>query len=120
VWVTNEKIQISNPSQTIVDILNDPLVGGGIRHCVEIVQNYFNSEHRNTTELLECIKEVKNKTIFKRLGYILESLNIEVDDFINTCKNNISAGYSALDPTIKNKGTFNRKWNLRINADIKK
>jgi len=25
-----------------------------------------------------------------------------------------------LDPAIENKGTFNRKWNLRINAEIQK
>jgi len=120
VWIENVKVQISNPTQTIVDILDDPAIGGGIRHVVEIVESYFNSEHRKDTELLRYVKDNGNRTIYKRLGYILEILNIQSPEVIKQCRKNISAGYSALDPTIKTKGTFSRRWNLRINAEIEK
>jgi predicted transcriptional regulator of viral defense system len=87
---------------------------------VEIVKNYFNSEHKNDADLLKYIKEKNIRTIYKRLGYILEALNIQSPEIIETCLKNISAGYSAFDPAIKSKGTFNRRWNLRINAEIKR
>lgn len=120
VWIENVKIQVSDPTQTVVDILDDPTVGGGIRHTVDIVENYFNSEHRDDAALLKYIRDNKNRTIYKRLGYILEILNIQNPETIKECHKNISAGYSVLDPTIKNKGTFNRRWNLRVNAGIER
>ena len=55
-----------------------------------------------------------------RLGYIIETLAISSAEIIDECRRNISLGYSVLDPTIKSKGTFNRKWNLRVNANIKR
>jgi len=113
-------VQVSDPSQTIVDVLNDPAVGGGIRHVSDIVRNYFNSEYRNDIGLLNYIKENKNRTVYKRLGYILEISDIKVPDIIKECHKNISSGYSVLDPVINIKGSFNRRWNLRVNAKVKK
>lgn len=120
VWVENIKIQISDPEQTLVDILNDPAAGGGIRHVAEIIRSYFDSDYSDEMKLLGYIKENGNRTIYKRLGYVLEILNIQNPEVIKECRRNISTGYSALDPTINNKGTFNRRWNLRINAEIKR
>jgi len=118
IWIENVKVQISDPSQTIVDVLNDPAVGGGIRHVSDIVRNYFNSRYRNDIELLNYIKENKNRTVYKRLGYILEISDIDVPDIIKECHKNISSGYSAFDPAINTKGSFNRRWNLRVNAEV--
>ena len=119
-WVENTKAQVSDPSQTVVDVLDDPATGGGIRHIAEIVKNYFDSKHRNDTELLKYIDEKNNRTIYKRLGYILEIFKGQSAELIETCRKNVSAGYSTLDPTIKGKSKFNRRWNLRINAGIEK
>ena len=120
IWIENVKVRVSDPSQTIVDVLDDPAVGAGIRHVSDIVRNYFNSEYRNNIELLNYIKENKNRTVYKRLGYILEISDINVPDLINECHKNISSGYSILDPAIKTKGSFKRRWNLRVNAEIVK
>jgi len=120
IWIENVKVRVSDPSQTIVDILDDPAVGAGIRHVSDIVRNYFNSEYRNDIELLNYIKENKNRTVYKRLGYILEISDINVPDLINECLKNISSGYSVLDPAIKTKGSFKRRWNLRVNAEVVK
>ncbi len=119
-WIENIKIQISDLTQTLVDILDDPSTGGGIRHVTEIVRSYFISEYSDEVKLLEYIKENGNRTIYKRLGYILEILDIQRTEIIKECHKNISAGYSVFDPTIKNKGTFHRRWNLRVNAEIEK
>jgi predicted transcriptional regulator of viral defense system len=117
-WLENTKIQVSDPAQTVVDILDDPSSGGGMRHVSEIVKNYFESEHRNKFDLAMYLSECKNHTAYKRLGYMLEVLKIEAVDLIEECRKNISAGYSVFDPGIKTKGTYNRRWNLRVNAEI--
>jgi len=120
VWVDNEKIQLSDPLQTIVDVLDDPSIGGGIRNIAEIVCEYFRSQYRNDDEIVEYIKARKNRTIYKRLGYLIEACSIDAPILQQKCKKNISAGFSLLDPTVEGKGVFNSKWNLRINVGVDK
>ena len=45
IWDGQNKILISDPSRTIVDIMDTPFLGGGIRHCLEILYDYFSSKH---------------------------------------------------------------------------
>ena len=118
IWRGRTKIQVSDPTRTIVDILNDPLVGGGMRNVADIIKQYFVSEFRDDNLLGAYIKKVKNKTAHKRLGYILETLNIDASHLIKKCKKNLSQGFSLFDPSAIGKGKYLRKWNLRINVNI--
>ena len=119
-WVENIKVQVSDPLQTIVDILDDPPLGGGIRNVGDIVETYFESDYRNDTLIINYIEARGNKTINKRLGYLIEVLSIEAPELLMYCKKNVSKGFSLLDPTNEAKGSFYSKWNLRINARIGK
>jgi len=119
-WRGTTRVSISDPSRTIVDILNDPSMGGGIRNIAEIVQNYFESDHKDIDRLLEYARRADNKTIHKRLGFIIETLNLDFPDIIKFCTSNLSKGYSLLDTTIKKGGRLTRRWNLQINAEVEK
>ena len=119
VWLENQKIQVSDPIQTVVDILDNPSLGGGIRLVAEILKSYFESEHRNDDVMADYIDTKRNKSIYKRLGYLIDAMNIDADNLRNKCLERISAGYSLLDPAIVPKGAFVRKWNLRANVEIK-
>jgi len=116
VWRGQIKVQVSDPTRTVVDILDDPSIGGGIRHVAEVVGAYLRSEHRSDVLLAEYAQRVGNRTIFKRLGYLLESLGIAAPELIETCKNAMSSGVSLLDPTLGDEGHVVRRWNLRLNA----
>jgi len=118
VWVDNEKIRLSDPLQTIVDVLDTPSIGGGMRNVAEIVREYFRSQFRNDGSILGYIKAKNNRTIYKRLGYLIEACSIDAPALRKECKQNISAGFSLLDPSIESKGIFNTTWNLRINVDV--
>lgn len=120
VWIENIKISLSDPLQTVVDIIDDPSIGGGMRHVVDIVQEYFKSQHRNDDEIVKYIDRKNNRTVFKRLGFLIEFLGIDAATLKEICEKKISAGFSLLDPTIEAKGSFNSKWNLRINVSIDK
>jgi len=117
-WIENIKVSVSDPLQTIVDILDDPFIGGGMRNVADIVQEYFKSQHRNDDEIVKYIDRKNNRTVYKRLGFLIESFGIEAIKLKETCKKKISAGFSLLDPTIEVKGSFNSKWNLRINVSM--
>ncbi len=118
VWESNIKIQFSDPVKTIVDILDDPSIGGCMRNVMDIVQEYFKSQYRNDEEIVKYIERRNNKTVYKRLGLIIKSFEIDAVKLKEICSKNISAGYSLLDPSVEAGGTFNSKWNLRINVSI--
>ncbi|HWM24210.1 MAG TPA: type IV toxin-antitoxin system AbiEi family antitoxin [Chthoniobacterales bacterium] len=118
VWRGPTKVEVTDPSRTIVDILNDPTIGGGIRHIAEVLVAYFESEHRDENILLDYIERVGNRTVYKRLGYLAETLRISTPRVIQTCREKISAGLSALDPSVRAPGIITKRWNLRVNAVI--
>jgi predicted transcriptional regulator of viral defense system len=119
VWRGQTKVEVSDPSRTIVDILNDPKIGGGIRHVGEVLVAYFESEHRNEDILLNYIDRLGNRTVYKRLGYLAEALGISVPRTIEVCRDRMSAGLSLLDPSVRAPGRITKRWNLRINVAIK-
>lgn len=120
VWIDNTKIQVSDPIQTIVDILDDPSVGGGMRNVGDIVREYFASQHRSDDGIVAYIRARNNRTIYKRLGYLIEFCGIDAQNLKEKCKKNISAGFTLLDPAVEPRGFFNSKWNLRINIAVDK
>ena len=113
VWRNNVKIKISDPTKTIIDLLNDPVFGGGMRLVIDFFKEYLKSEHQSLKLLIEYAEKMNNRTIFKRLGFLIESLKPDEIDFINICKNKISKGRSQFDPSVR--GTiFISKWSLLI------
>ncbi len=113
VWQGSVKIKISDPSKTIIDLLDDPILGGGMRIVNDFFTEYWSSKYKNIKLLMMYARKMKNKTIFKRLGFLLETANLKNPKFIKLLKKQISSGYSEFDPSIK--GTYIvRRWNLRI------
>ncbi len=119
VWRNNIKIKVSDPSKTIIDLLDDPGLGGGMRAIEDFFMEYWNTDYKNIKLLIQYIKKMQNRTIFKRLGFLLEVNNLADSKVIDVLQNNISAGYSDFDPSVKSKFCI-RKWNLKISALWKK
>ena len=82
----------------------------------DVLSTYLRSEYRNDSLLAEYTHRVGNRTIFKRLGYLLETLGVTAPELIEICKNAMSSGISLLDPTLGHEGRILRRWNLRLNA----
>ena len=120
VWRKSSKIKISDPYRTIVDILDDPSLGGGIRNVAGILFNYNKEKELDYKILIDYSERFNNRTVFKRLGYLVELLEIDCPPIIKECGKRISKGYSLLDPKMENKGKLIRKWNLKINSNIRK
>ena len=118
VWRGNVRVRVSSPARTVVDILDNPRLGGGIKHVAQIVEELVSGEHRDDDALIEFATRLGNRTIFKRLGFILESLRLGSPKLLSYCRKNVSAGYSRLDPSIRRKGRLLRKWNLEVNAEL--
>lgn len=120
VWRGQARVEVSDPSRTIIDVLDDPRLGGGIRHCSAVLHEYLRSEHRDDEQLVEYGDRLGNRTIFKRLGYLLEVRedSQKVGHLSARCRERVSTGYTTLDPTNIAKGRLVRRWGLRVNVSL--
>lgn len=118
VWRGSERVEVSDPSRTIVDLLDDPSMGGGIRHVAEVLDDYLAGPHRDKERLLDYCERLGNRSVYKRLGYLLEALGLDEPGIIERCRERMSGGVVPLDPGIGAPGARNSDWNLRVNARI--
>ena len=114
-WRGQNRVNVSDPSRTIVDLLDDPSVGGGMRHVSEMVAAYFAGESRADGTLLDYARKLGNRTASKRLGFLVETLGVKAPDVVDACRREISQGLSLLDPTGAKTGRVVKRWNLRVN-----
>ena len=71
-WRGKIKVEISNPSKTIIDTLDDPAIGGGIRHVSDCLEKYLSEKKGTPDELISAAERLGDGTIFKRLGFLAE------------------------------------------------
>lgn len=117
-WRRATPVRVSDPTRTIVDLVDDPATGGGIRHATEVLAAYFASEHRDDALLVTYVERLRNRTAFKRLGYLAETMGIGSAGLVDACRSKISRGVSLLDPGAEARGPVVTRWNLRINVEI--
>ena len=115
-WRDNTRVEVSDASRTVVDILNSPMLGGGIDHVANVLVAYFESEWRDDVALERYIRRLGNRAVFKRLGYLLEFLEVKADSLLASCYEGKSAGIALLDPDSPPSGPTLRRWNVRLNA----
>lgn len=118
IWRGTTKVHISNASRTVADILDDPSVGGGIRHVSDVIVAYFRGGARKDAELIEYIARLGNRTVYKRLGYLIEVLGLDAPDVLRVCSRKHSSGLTRLDPSGADRSRILKRWNLQINARI--
>jgi len=118
VWRGQVRVDVSDPSRTIIDILDDPRLGGGMRNVADVLGEYMASSHRDDTLLISYGDRLGNRTVFKRLGYLIEHRGIDDPALVEACMQRRSAGVTVLDPSVKTPGRILRRWQLRINVGL--
>ena len=95
------RVQVSDASRTVVDLLADPSLGGGLRSSVDILQAYLaSSKFRNVPQVVAYAKTLGIGAVFKRLGYLLEQVAPDEQAAIAACAASMTQGYAKLDPAI--------------------
>lgn len=118
VWRDRTRVQVSDPTHTVVDVLDKPSLGGGIRHVAAVTSEYFRSEHRDDELLVDYMMRIGNGAAYKRLGYLLEELDVVSPGLLGKCRDGVTAGISMLDPDLPRRGPSTRRWNLRVNGNV--
>jgi len=115
IWRGEVKVSISDPSRTMLDMLGDPRLGGGIRSTVDMFTAYLQSKNRDIDLLLNYADQQGNGAIFKRLGFLLERLAADEKDAIALCRSRLTQGNAKLDPSLTADRLVTR-WRLWVPA----
>jgi predicted transcriptional regulator of viral defense system len=118
VWRDQVRVQVSDPTRTVVDVLDDPTLGGGMRNVADIIHAYLNGEDRDDGLLVEYADRLSNGAVFKRLGFVLEHLDVGAPALLAACLERRSTGLIDLDPSIDAKGRIVRRWGIRANVTL--
>lgn len=110
-WVTTtERVNISDIERTIIDALAHPEYCGGITEIVKGI--WLVKDKIDFARLLRYIRKYKKNVVAKRLGYILEILNIGGAYIAKELKKYVRKRYDMFDPTAKKKVVDRNNWRL--------
>lgn len=118
VWRDGAPVDVSDRERTLVDCLDDPSLGGGLRHTIEALTTYAHSDADNWERAVEYGDRLGNRTVFKRLGYLAETLGLGDADLVAACRERVSAGIGRLDPALPDGGPTISRWGLRLNVTV--
>jgi predicted transcriptional regulator of viral defense system len=118
VWRGSERVGVSGRERTIIDMMRNPEIGGGVRHVADIIREYARDPKHNFKKLIDGAKEAGSGAVWKRLGYLAEQLFPEERQLIREATQRRSAGNVRLDPGIKGRGKLIRRWNLWVNVQV--
>ncbi len=114
-WRDGRRIAIADRARTIVDVLDNPRLGGGIRLVTEFLGAYL--EDQDPLMLIDYADRVGNRTVFKRLGLLAEHLGGH-EDLMARCATRLSQGYPLLDPTQPPGGPRSTRWRIVQNVRL--
>ena len=112
IWRHRTKVLISDVHRTLVDMLDDPALGGGIQHIEDCLKAYLKRSDRSDEKLIEYAERLGNGAVFKRLGFLADRQS-EGTQLISICQARLSKGYAKLDPALQSQ-RINTKWKLRM------
>jgi len=98
VWEGRIKIPVSDVHRTIVDMLTDPALGGGIQHVTACLEAYIGSAAADVGTVLAYAERLGTGAVFKRLGFLLSRLGFNDPEVLHRCEAGLTRGYAKLDP----------------------
>lgn len=115
IWIDNfNKVVCSDLEKTIIDCLFKPDYAGGI---VEIARAIFISRNRvKFSVLLEYVIKFNSQAVIKRLGFILEILEIETS-IIKDLQKLKTSSIVPLDTELPKVGKIKTKWSVQQNIE---
>jgi predicted transcriptional regulator of viral defense system len=99
VWRGKTRVPVTSPAKTIIDMLDDPAIGGGIRHVDDCLIGYFEREDAKAQELIADAEKLGNGAVFKRLGFLAERVGGQAE-LVEACRRRLTQGNIKLDPAM--------------------
>jgi len=106
-------VRVSDKEKTLLDCLDHPEYCGGTTEAVKGIWNA--REEIDFEKILSYANKMNNSAVTKRLGYLLEVLELNKKVDMKSLKETIGKGYASLDPHLPKKGQYNSQWNILVN-----
>lgn len=100
VWRGQVKVNVADPARIILDMLDDPSLGGGIRPTVDVFRAYVGSDKKDAKLLMQYAERLGNGAVFKRLGFITERYAPNEQELIAACRTRLTKGNAKIDPAL--------------------
>jgi predicted transcriptional regulator of viral defense system len=114
IWRGRVRVPVTSPAKTIIDMLDDPAIGGGIRHVADCLRAYLAREDSKPDELIATADKLGNGAVFKRLGFLAEREGKQ-DALVAACRARLTEGNAKLDP-VQPCRKLVKRWKLWISA----
>jgi predicted transcriptional regulator of viral defense system len=112
VWRNQTRVQVSDLQRTIVDLLDDPTAGGGIRQVADCLARYLDRADADPQVLIAYADKLGNGAVFKRLGFLAE-YHRNGAALRDAARQRLTAGHAKLDPGLDCARLVTR-WRLRV------
>lgn len=118
IWSADQVILLSDVHRTLIDILNDPAIGGGGRALVDIGRSYSEKKEADPEILWQYAQQLDQGAVFKRLGFLAEKILHLGDDYLARVRVKCKSGVILLDPRGPKTGPILTNWGLRVNIPL--
>jgi predicted transcriptional regulator of viral defense system len=114
-WVDGfNKVNSSDLEKTFIDCLYKPDYGGGITEITRAL--YKSREKIDYEKLLSYCEKFNAQTVIKRLGFLLELLQID-HPIIDRLQRLRTKSFTLLEPSYEKKGKLISRWSIQQNID---
>lgn len=115
IWIDNyNKVQCSDLEKTIIDCLFKPQYAGGITEIAKAI--YKSKDKIDFTKLLDYAMRFNSQAVIKRLGFLLELMEIKnpISEKLQKLRTN---SFVALEPSYPKEGRTIFRWAIQQNID---
>jgi predicted transcriptional regulator of viral defense system len=114
-WIDSfNKVLCSDLEKTFIDCLFKPDYAGGIVEIARAI--YMTRDKINYDKLFEYIQRFNSQAVIKRLGFILESLEID-SGITKQLQKAKTASYVLLDTELPKSGKMISRWSIQQNLE---
>lgn len=115
-WVSdNEQVTVSDLERTILDGLTRPDLSGGVSEIATALQ--IGRAKFDWEKLSLYARKSDNQAVGKRLGFLLELLDLGSQTVTDSLQELVGVSYALLDPLLPAEGKYLSRWKLRVNID---
>jgi len=116
IWVNRwQKVQVTDPERTMLDLIARPDVFGGMRAAIEIFEKAL--PRISVVKLVEYALKYDVVALMKRSGWLLEQLGIPAVEMEVLQKHPVTS-YYRLDPQSSASTNYNARWHIIENIKV--
>jgi len=115
IWIDSfNKVICSDLEKTFIDCLFKPDYAGGIVEVARAI--YISQDKINYSKLLEYSEKFQSQAVIKRLGFLLETLEINTN-ILEELQKAKTKSYILLDTELPKTGKMISRWNIQQNLE---